>query len=284
MRPPRPTPSTASALTAGALALVAAVATAQVPNQYRTAPEDLPCVGQTLALRVHVVDDLDGEPLDFDTLGFEGAVRLTNGFFAPICLDFEVCEYLRVPNYRYASFEQEDGRNDGQEAAALFGDSNRIDIYIADTTLEENCGLATLGGARAALQRRAFIMVVDGCADSTSQTLAHELGHYFGLLHTFEGSDGGDPELVNGENCATAGDLLCDTPADPYVEGSNIQYVDPDDPCRFRWRGRDANGDYYVPHTANVMSYYSSACACGFTHDQLALMAGVFLGNREGLY
>ncbi len=45
-------------------------------------------------------------------------------------------------------------------------------------------------------------------------TIAHEMGHYFGLLHTHETANG--TELVNGTNCGTAGDLLCDTPADGF--------------------------------------------------------------------
>lgn len=259
------------------LALIANAVSAQVPNQYVTTQDDLPCVRQTLSLRVHVIDDLDARPQDFDSLGFEGMVRRTNEWFAPICLGFEACEYLREDNFRYASFEQEDG----EEAADLFGDPNRIDIYLTVRDSNLRCGLATPTGVEA--DSAAFVMVVGDCIDSTSKALAHELGHYFGLLNTNEAAETTE-ELVAGDNCETAGDLICDTPADPFDEESSVGYVDPEDPCRFTFRGRDANGQFYVPHTGNVMSRYEDICACGFTHEQLSVMAANYLEFRRGLY
>ena len=257
--------------------VLAKAALAQVPNQYVTAEDDLPCVEQTLSLRVHLVDDLDATPLDFDTAAFEAMVALTNEWFAPVCLDFAVCEYLREENFRYASFEGADG----EEATSLFGDRNRIDVYVTVRDSMDRCGLATRTGVER--NREAFVMIVDSCVSDISKTLAHELGHYFGLYHTFEVEETGE-ELVNGDNCLVAGDLICDTPADPFEEGSLTRYTDSEDPCRFVFRGRDENGQFYVPHTGNVMSYYDDECACGFTHDQLAVMAANYLANRRGLY
>ena len=258
--------------------LLAGAIGAQVPNRYRTAEADLPCVDQTLTLRVHLVDDEDGSPQSIDTVAFDSLLGVVNEWFAPICLGFEVCEYRRVENYRYSSFE----RNDSTEAAVLFGDRNRIDVFVAnrDSLLRE--GLGTVDGATAALRPRASITVVRAAAERSAKHLAHQLGHYFGLRNT-EARVGGQ-ELVNGENCAETGDQICDTPADPFERGANVRYVAFDDPCRFVFRGRDENGQYYVPDTGNVMSPYPEQCACGFTHDQLARMAEVFLANRAGLY
>jgi len=46
----------------------------------------------------------------------------------------------------------------------------------------------------------------------TDMTPVHEMGHFFGLPHTFEGHSGGglSTELVNGSNCTTTGDGFCD--------------------------------------------------------------------------
>ncbi len=44
--------------------------------------------------------------------------------------------------------------------------------------------------------------------------LPHEMGHYLGLLHTFEWNANGD-ECASGDGCEFGGDLICETPADP---------------------------------------------------------------------
>lgn len=82
--------------------------------------------------------------------------------------------------------------------------------------------------------------------------LAHELGHVFGLSHT---GDPGSTELVDGSNCTTAGDMLCDTPADPgYVTPAEIDLTT----CTYIGSLTDANGDVYDPPYRNIMS--NSTC------------------------
>lgn len=63
-------------------------------------------------------------------------------------------------------------------------------------------------------------MDVIGANPDGLETFAHEMGHYFDLLHTHETKFG--VECPSGNNCSTAADLLCDTPADPELLDDNL--------------------------------------------------------------
>ena len=102
------------------------------------------------------------------------------------------------------------------------------------------------------------------------------MGHFFGLYHTFETSNG--VELVNESNCVTAGDLVCDTPADPGLSNT------PSPDCQLAPYIMDVNGQWYVPQIGNVMSYYSEDCTCGFTTGQLERMAFMYQTFRFYLW
>ena len=85
-------------------------------------------------------------------------------------------------------------------------------------------------------------------------TFPHEIGHYFDLLHTHETAYG--DECVDGSNCTTAGDLLCDTPADPGLNSQNVN-----DACIYVGNETDpCHGDPYSPDPANLMSSADVLC------------------------
>jgi hypothetical protein len=155
------------------------------------------------------------------------------------------------------------------EINRLFYQENRINIYLVDRFDDPNlCGFANLG--QIANENNAKIYIKGGC-------LPHEMGHLFGLLHTFEGSG---VENVDGSNCDLVGDLICDTPADPYIEDSQIQWLG--DNCEFIFTGTDINGEFYQPDVGNIMSYYG--CDCGFTRGQYIKMANTWLNSDRKMW
>jgi Pregnancy-associated plasma protein-A len=89
--------------------------------------------------------------------------------------------------------------------------------------------------------------------------LVHEMGHLFGLLHTFEEYLAGN-ELVNGKNCSFAGDKICDTPADPAGASFTGE-------CKLVNDISDISGRPYKPDLSNFMSYYGN-CRNQFSKQQ----------------
>ena len=213
--------------------------------------EDLPCVNKTFKVHVHLVkDSLDKVPVTLAEL--EQACEDASEKFAPICMRFELCQIDTIINYNFDSLPHS---REYFELGTKYGHKNRINVFIMTTTFIENkdtiapiCGL---GGNHIWL--------------SCLPAFAHELGHFFGLPHTFEGEG---EELVDGSNCETHGDKICDTPADPH-----IQFEPPsiNSDCEFIGLQVDANGQHYIPQTGNIMSYYGCPCQ-EFTRGQFLKM------------
>lgn len=244
------------------------VAVAQVPTDYVTRGASLPCLTEVYQLRVQVIA---AEPADsvppFDRGALDSMVASANAAFAPICVGFEVCEVLDLANYRYAA----DSLARRRERRALYTDPLRIDLFVTVRGGAEPYGQATFNGI--AGPDTAYLEVPRAQVAPGSKALTHELGHYFGLYDTFVTEPFG-AEAVRRDECATTGDLVCDTPADPYEPGDAVSsLVSPGDPCRFTSTRQDDFGRFYVPHTANAMSYYADECTCGFTAGQLRRVA-----------
>ena len=153
-----------------------------------------------------------------------------NKQFEPICVGFEICETIQIENWQYDELNDEEW----EEMQVLYHQKNRINIFIVQNTglAEPECGFAGMGGI-GNLEEDGIVIGKGDCFNW--QSLAHEMGHYFRLYHTFEADEFG-PELVDDEvDCDTTGDLVCDTAADPFVLGISEadDMVDVQEGCRF---------------------------------------------------
>ncbi len=120
------------------------------------------------------------------------------------------------------------------------------------------------------------ILMKNSCATNGS-TLSHEMGHFFALSHT-HGNFSTTTELVDGSNCDYNGDYICDTPADPKLSYSNVNYS-----CTYTGSSVDANNDTYVPDEQNLMSYSRKECRNVFSPQQYARINAVYQTARANL-
>lgn len=110
-----------------------------------------------------------------------------------------------------------------------------------------------------------------------ASVFAHEMGHYLGLYHTFQGG-------CRNQHCLLNGDRVCDTPPDNFdtiYEGcitTNNCDTDADDPSPenpFQSDVPDANHNY--------MDYNKPACYQAFTQGQRSRMRDVLRRYRPRL-
>ncbi len=184
------------------------------------------------------------------------------------------------------------GKTKEERITAKYGVRNAINVYFSNSVKTDGHG--TDVGGFAYFPDTAYVtnhvFMVNGQTNDNI-TLPHEMGHYLQLAHTFDSS--GDIEPTNREfvtrnkketkhnrksaNCATIGDLICDTPADPYDRIKSFFKG-----CTFdvpATKATDINDDVYTPQMNNIMAYFQ----CGtyiFTPQQLEVMGGVALKKR----
>lgn len=159
---------------------------------------------------------------------------------------------------------------DGYSMMATNNVNGRANIYFVNDPAG-NCGYFSPSGDALA--------VANSCSGIGNSTIAHELGHFFSLPHTFDGWEYGTPsasnqERVDGSNCEAAGDGFCDTPAD-YAS--------------YRWfcatppTFTDPDGVEFTPDGSYYMSYSDDGCQTQFSIEQIAAMRSYLQSWRSEL-
>ncbi len=149
---------------------------------------------------------------------------------------------------------------------------NTINCYIVDSPAG-NCGYYSGSADGVALAK--------SCTGPSDHTWAHEIGHFLSLPHPFVGWEGfdyefelpapfqvnGNPvELLDGSNCAFAGDGFCDTPPDYLSFRWNCNAGDISDPVL------DPTGAEFEVDGTLFMSYSNDGCMNRFSDEQIDAM------------
>lgn len=184
-------------------------------------------------------------------------LNILNASYAAANIQFEQCGTINyINNSSLFNFDVDNM----PYLASNFNVANTVNIYFVNALYAN--GSSGLNGISSFPWQNNHLVVIDNNNAATS-VIAHELGHYLGLYHTHENIFG--YEWVNGGNCQVAGDMICDTPADPNLAGNTVN-------CVYVGYYIDPLGWYYQPDIYNYMSYNSPWCLQHFSTQQIYWM------------
>ncbi|TYA71460.1 T9SS type A sorting domain-containing protein [Seonamhaeicola marinus] len=225
-----------------------------------------------IPVKIHIIRDNNGaKGLNISKL--ENALGTLNESFEGSDLEFFICgdiDYIDASEYVVIKKGEIDDLLESNNV------ENVINLYFSPSLINEYdqviCGYSNNS------RGSDFIVLKNSCASNIS-TLSHEMGHYFSLLHTHGTDNNGlTTELVDGSNCDTDGDGICDTPADPKLSSSNVN-----DNCEYTGSETDAHGHAFNPDTENIMSYSKKQCRTHFSNQQLARMYAFYVTQKHYL-
>lgn len=239
-------------------------------NLVSTLKHDL-CVNKKFSIVFYVIADSTGAMGGVTQAGLDSCVELLNKTFGRICVSFLSCSTVVIPNHPFNRWTR-----DTIEPVVVknWHTDKTINIYVPKEILGPFAGYAYFPGGK-------DVIVIEKSSINSS-TSVHEMGHFFGLTHTFNeisstSTTTPSAELVARTNCYTNGDGFCDTEADCYPQNFSAAA-----PCGNVPGAKDANNQYYVVPVDNFMTYFT--CGCKFTQEQYNFMANVILTSRLYLH
>jgi hypothetical protein len=228
-------------------------------SQTRTSLE---CVNREFNVIVHIITDSFYVPTIPPSQAFT-TMNHVNNAWKPICMKFNICKVRIDSNFNFLSWHQDTME---AEYLALHHEPRTINIIVVEKLIKPS-GVSGYAKGTISTRGQPYIVVAGG----DSALWDHELGHYFGLEHTFVGTGNNSGVLADNSNCATSGDKICDTPPDPNGSLSG---------CNYAGTAKDINGKLYNPLVENYMSYYGS-CRKSFTHNQYEKMVDTYKIDKE---
>jgi len=247
------------------------VATTQ--NLVSTLKHDL-CINKKFSIVFYIIADSSGNP-GVTQPQLDTCIARLNKTFKRICVSFMNCSTVVIPNHPFNRWSKD--TIDPVVTKNWYAEST-INFYIPKDILGEAAGYAYFPGGKD------VIVVEKGSITPATASVVpiHEMGHFFGLPHTFAeisstSTNTPSQEFVNGSNCVTNGDGFCDTEADCYPQNLSLGST-----CHNLSGAKDANNEFYVPPVDNFMTYFD--CRCRFTQQQYNFMANIILTQRLYLH
>jgi hypothetical protein len=223
-----------------------------------------------LSIYVFVVNNIEGEP--GVTPGMvNSCLNDVNYYFKPAGLQFQVSGFDTVMEYEYSSLSVDS--KEKKELLTKYGRKNIINLFLVDTLLIDSINYYGYSYFPDNVDSNYIFLQKDVI---NTNALITQLGHFFGLLSTYNALGGGF-EYVDGSNCDTSGDFICDTDADPGILGGVS------DECEYNGARIDPKGDWYVPSVANFMTNGPFECKCIFTPEQYRRIVYYYKNYRSYL-
>ncbi len=212
-------------------------------------------------IKIHIIRNTNGTG-GLSEQKFYKELDSVNYFYKNAKIQFNLCGKINYINdSQFGTFSAPDEEDNLVKPTEF---PRVINIYFMDTLLLNGnhiCGFSYLPVGPNTI-------FIDNSCVNNGNTLAHELGHFFSLLHTHGKSNTTlTDELVNESNCSVAGDLICDTPADPNLTGK-VTYNLLTKKCTYTGNAKDVNGEFFKPMVENIMSYSKPQCTDSFTLEQ----------------
>lgn len=211
-----------------------------------------------------------------------------NLLFADALLNFTVCDIKIINNSDIYDIDNNDVeiRN---EIINTHNIANTLNIYFVNE-INNNPNISGYHTNFSNNLTNDFVVIKNEKTSDEWATAQHEVGHYFGLIHTHGPSNSIlTYELVNGndENRETTGDLVSDTAPDPKLTNGLII----NNNCEYIGELLDRAGDLFIleeQDISNIMSYgyarpSGNDCRNIFTNGQMINVANYARSARSYL-